>query len=103
LAFESFSTLALRTGNATAQAYLAFFYATGYHDVVSIDQAKAQLYFTFAANGGDRGAEMALAYRYWSGIGVSESCQRANAWYGRAAEKGVYALVLLSWTLLTPR
>ncbi|KAJ3575054.1 hypothetical protein NP233_g1348 [Leucocoprinus birnbaumii] len=89
LAYESFSTLALRTGNASAQAYLAFFYATGYRNIVPVDQAKAQLYFTFAANGGDRGAEMALGYRYWSGIGVSESCESANSWYGRAAEKAM--------------
>lgn len=91
LAYESFFKVAAQTGNESAQAYLAFFYATGYHNVVPVDQAKAQLYFTFAANGGDRGAEMALGYRYWSGIGVSESCQNANFWYRRAAEKGLHA------------
>lgn len=31
---------------------------------------------------------MALGYRYWSGIGTAESCERANAWYGSAAEQG---------------
>ncbi|KAF9451494.1 hypothetical protein P691DRAFT_807605 [Macrolepiota fuliginosa MF-IS2] len=89
LAYDSFSTLASRTGNATAQAYLAFFHATGYHNIVPVDPAKAQLYFTFAANGGDRGAQMALAYRYWSGIGTSENCERASAWYGTAAEQAM--------------
>lgn len=61
--------------------------------MVPVDQAKGQLYFTFAANGGDRGAQMALAYRYWSGIGTSESCEHANAWYGRAAEQGLSLFV----------
>jgi len=94
LAYESFSKVASQTGNESAQAYLAFFYATGYHNVVPVDQAKAQLYLTFAANGGDRGAEMALGYRYWSGIGVSDSCQSATFWYSRAAEKGSHAVLI---------
>lgn len=88
LAFTSFSTHALRTGNATSQAHLAFFYSTGYHGVVPVDQAKAQLYYTFAANGGDKGAQMALGYRYWSGIGTPESCERAVVWYESASEQG---------------
>ena len=88
LAYEAFATHASQTGNATSQSYLAFFYATGYHGVLSVDQAKAQLYSTFAANGGDKGAQMALGYRYWTGIGTSESCERAVAWYGSAAEQG---------------
>lgn len=53
-----------------------------------VDQGKAQLYYTFAANGGDKGAQMALGYRYWSGIGTQESCKRALTWYGSAAEQG---------------
>ena len=55
-----------------------------------MDQGKAQLYSTFAANGGDKGAQMALAYRYWTGIGTSESCERALAWYGSAAEQCMF-------------
>ena len=88
MAYQSFSDHASRTGNATSQSYLAFFHATGYKDVVPVNQGKAQLYTTFAANGGDKGAQMALGYRYWSGIGTSESCERALAWYGSAAEQG---------------
>ncbi|KAJ3826832.1 hypothetical protein EV361DRAFT_890946 [Lentinula raphanica] len=86
VAFKSFSTHAAMTGNATSQSYIAFFYATGYHGVVKADQAMAQLYYTFAANGGDKGAQMALGYRYWSGIGTLEDCQRAVDWYEHAAE-----------------
>ncbi|KIM40271.1 hypothetical protein M413DRAFT_446444 [Hebeloma cylindrosporum] len=89
LAYHSLSTHASRTGNATSQSYLSFFHATGYKGVTSVDQGKAQLYSTFAANGGDKGAQMALAYRYWTGIGTSESCERALAWYGSAAEQAM--------------
>ncbi|KAF9049902.1 hypothetical protein BJ165DRAFT_1454719 [Panaeolus papilionaceus] len=89
LAYNAFSSHASQTGNATSQAYIAFFHATGYKNIVPVDQAKAQLYFTFAANGGDKGAQQALAYRYWSGIGTSESCENALPWYGSAAEKAM--------------
>ncbi|KAF8633386.1 hypothetical protein AX17_004557 [Amanita inopinata Kibby_2008] len=89
LAYDSFLMHTSATGNATSQSYLSFFYATGYHNVVPVDQAKGQLYYTFAANGGDKGAEMALAYRYWSGIGTQESCQRAMFWYEAAAEQAM--------------
>ncbi|EEB92773.1 hypothetical protein MPER_08671, partial [Moniliophthora perniciosa FA553] len=88
LAYNSFTTHAAMTGNGTSQAYLAFFHSTGYHDIVPIDQGRAQLYYTFAANGGDKGAQMALGYRYWSGIGTLEECRRAVDWYGQAAEQG---------------
>ncbi|KAG5642119.1 hypothetical protein DXG03_003590 [Asterophora parasitica] len=86
-AYKGFVTHAQSTGNATSQAYIAFFHGTGYHDVVPVDQGKAQLYYTFAANGGDRGAQMALGYRYWSGIGTQENCECASVWYGLAAEQ----------------
>ncbi|KAF5383420.1 hypothetical protein D9757_006125 [Collybiopsis confluens] len=85
-AFKSFVAHAEATGNATSQAYIAFFYSTGYRGVVPANQPLAQLYYTFAANGGDKGAQMALAYRYWSGIGTLEDCHRAVDWYENAAE-----------------
>ena len=91
LAYSYFSTHALLTGNATSQALLAFFYATGYADAVSVDQAKAMLYYTFAAQGGHKGAQMALAYRYWSGISTLEDCSRAVEWYEAAADTGNHA------------
>ncbi|KII95703.1 hypothetical protein PLICRDRAFT_150569 [Plicaturopsis crispa FD-325 SS-3] len=88
-AFDSFSRHAALTGNASSQSTIAFFYSTGYHDVVPVDQAKAQLYYTFAAQGGDRGAQMALAYRYWTGIGTLEDCGRALEWYEHASEQAM--------------
>ncbi|KZT01467.1 HCP-like protein [Laetiporus sulphureus 93-53] len=88
-AFSAFATHASRTGNASSQAVLGFFQSTGYHEVVSVDQAKAQLYLTFAAHGGHKGAQMALGYRYWSGIGVAEGCMDALDWYEEAAEQAM--------------
>ncbi|CAK5282409.1 unnamed protein product [Mycena citricolor] len=89
LAYDSFAAHASITGNASSQAYLAFFHASGYKQIVPVDQARAQLYYTFAANGGDKGAQMALAYRYWSGIGTLENCNRAVDWYARAADQAM--------------
>ncbi|KAF7351169.1 Ubiquitin-protein ligase [Mycena sanguinolenta] len=89
LAYDSFASHAAITGNATSQGFLAFFHATGYQKIVPVDQARAQLYYTFAANGGDKGSQMALAYRYWSGIGTLEDCNRAVDWYERAAEQAM--------------
>ncbi|KAF8550928.1 HCP-like protein [Imleria badia] len=86
LAHSYYSTHASLTGNATSQALLAFFHATGYADTVSVDQAKAMLYYTFAAQGGHKGAQMALASRYWSGISTLEDCSRAVGWYEAAAD-----------------
>jgi SEL1 protein len=88
LAYESLVTHADLTGNATSQALLAFFHSTGFRDVVPVNQALAQLYYTFASNGGDRGAQKALGYRYWSGIGTLEDCERALDWYETASEQG---------------
>ena len=87
-AYKTFETHAALTGNATSQGYIAFFYATGYHNVVAVDQAKAQLYYTLSAHGGEKASQMALGYRYWMGIGVPEDCERAVGWYGAAAEQG---------------
>ena len=86
-AFKSFNEHASITGNASSQALLGFYHATGYHDVVPVDQAMAQLYLTFAAHNGHKGAQMALGYRYWAGIGVAEDCLAALSWYEDAAEQ----------------
>ncbi|KAG1721409.1 hypothetical protein EDB19DRAFT_1898333 [Suillus lakei] len=89
LAYDSLSHHAALTGNASSQALLAFFHATGYADVVPIDQAQALLYYTFAAQGGHKGAQMALGYRYWSGISTVEDCGRAVEWYEAAADEAM--------------
>ena len=65
-----------------------------------VDQAKAQLYYAFAAHGEDKAAQMALGYRYWTGIGVVENCDRAVEWYSAAAEQGKPRIPLLYYLLL---
>ena len=86
-AFEAYAKHADLTGNATSQAILGFFYATGYDNVVEVNQAKSLLYYTFAAHGGDQGAQMTVGYRYWAGIGVNDECPKALEWYQTAAEQ----------------
>ncbi|KAI0753061.1 HCP-like protein [Daedaleopsis nitida] len=88
-AYESFNSHAKLTGNASSQALVGFFHSTGYHSIVPPDQAKAQLYLTFAAHGNHKGAQMAMGYRYWSGIGVGENCMGALDWYEDAAEQAM--------------
>jgi hypothetical protein len=53
-----------------------------------VNQAKAQLYYTFAAQSGDKGAQMALGYRDWTGIGALEDCGKALQWYEQASYQG---------------
>jgi SEL1 protein len=90
-AFKYYSTHADLTGNATSQYFVAFFFATGYAPdgaapPVQVDQARALLYYTFAAHRGHFGASMVLGYRNWAGIGTNENCMAALDWYESAAE-----------------
>lgn len=50
---------------------VGFFYATGLGGAV-LDQARATLLYTFSALQDYQPAQMALGYRFWSGIGVKE-------------------------------
>ncbi|CAG8579331.1 22927_t:CDS:10 [Dentiscutata erythropus] len=88
-AFHYYRELASRSGNATAQHMVGFMYATGIGDVVQRDQGKALLYHTFAALGHETAAEMTLAYRYFTGIGVPRSCEDAVFYYKRVADKAI--------------
>lgn len=63
-------------------------YATGIGNVVKRDQAKALVYHTFAAFGGDTSASLTLGYRYLMGIGTEQSCQDALYYYKEVADKG---------------
>lgn len=94
-AFNSYKSHAAITGNGTSQAMLAFFYATGFQGVVNVDQAKALLYYTYGAHGGSQSAQMALAYRYWAGIGVNDDCSSALEWYQSAAEHCAIAFAVV--------
>ena len=54
--------------------------------MVNSSQSQALLYYTFAAFGGNSWAQMALGYRYWSGMGVATSCEKALDYYRRVAQ-----------------
>lgn len=96
-AYNAFRKHAQLTGNATSYSLWGFFHGTGYkpfsdsnsHIHIDVDQARALLYYTFAANQGDYHSQMALGYRYWSGIGVHEDCLAALGWYEAAAEQAM--------------
>lgn len=51
------------------------------------DPVKALVYYTFAATGGNLLAQMAMGYRYWSGISVISSCDTALKYYEKVAKK----------------
>lgn len=102
-AYHAFEKHARLTGNATSLAMVGFFHSTGFHDILAlgnydmlassesipVDQARALLYYTFAAQAGDYGSQMALGYRYWTGIGVDEDCMMALEWYEAAAQQAM--------------
>ncbi|KAK9358360.1 hypothetical protein V1504DRAFT_461383 [Lipomyces starkeyi] len=90
-AMRYYKLLSDTTGNATAQNMLGFMYATGmfgYEDVPR-DQARALMYHTFAAYGGNTRSEMTLAFRYHAGIGTPRNCEKAVIFYKRVADKAM--------------
>ncbi|XP_064421003.1 protein sel-1 homolog 1 isoform X2 [Latimeria chalumnae] len=66
-------------GSPKAQTGLGFLYAAGLG--VHSSQAKALVYYTFGALGGNLLSHMILGYRYWAGIGVPQSCESALTHY----------------------
>lgn len=72
-------------GHAEGHLGLGFLYATGLN--VNVSQAKALVYYTFAALDGNTWAQMMLGYRYWSGVTVTPSCEKALDYYRLVAEK----------------
>ncbi len=88
-AFRRFNDLANLTGNSSAQHMIGFMYATGIGGAVERDQAKALLYHTFAALGGDIRSEMTVAFRHHAGIGTPRNCEEAAFYYKRVADKGI--------------
>ncbi|KAK8064793.1 Protein sel-1-like protein 2 [Apiospora phragmitis] len=88
-AFDHNKRLAEVNGNSSAQHMVGLMYATGLGDAVERDQAKALLYHTFAANQGHTRAEMTIAARHHSGIGVTKNCDMACKYYKRVADKAM--------------
>ncbi|KAI6067933.1 Protein sel-1-like protein 1 [Aix galericulata] len=66
-------------GSPKGQMALGFLYASGLG--VNSSQAKALVYYTFGALGGNLIAHMIMGYRYWAGIGVLQSCESALTHY----------------------
>lgn len=75
-------------GHPEGHMGLGFLYATGL--TVNVSQAKALVHYTFGAVGGSTWAQMALGYRYWSGITLSPGCERALDFYRQVADKGMF-------------
>lgn len=52
---------------------------------MKIDASVSLLHYTFGAVSGSAFSSMALGYRYWGGIGVQASCERALEQYRTVA------------------
>jgi TPR repeat protein len=92
-AFELFTELA-DAGNPAGQHALGFMYSLGLG--VNASQAKAVVYYTFGALGGDVLAQMTMGYRYLSGISVDQSCETALVYYSKVAEAVASELTFIS-------
>lgn len=88
-AFRRYHELATLNGNASAQHMVGFMYATGIGGAVKQDPAKAMLYHTLAAEGGDIRSEMTIAYRHSSGIATPRNCDEAVYYYRSVASKAI--------------
>jgi SEL1 protein len=88
-AFRRYHELATLNGNASAQHMVGFMYATGIGGAVEQDQARAMLYHTLAAEGGDVRSEMTIAYRHSSGIATPRNCDEAVHFYREVAKKAI--------------
>ncbi|KAJ4297272.1 ERAD-associated protein [Collariella sp. IMI 366227] len=88
-AFDHYHQLALLNGNSSAQYMLGLMYSTGIGGDVEPDQARALLYYTFAANKGHTRAEMTVAHRHHAGIGTAKDCDMAVKYYRRVADKAI--------------
>ncbi|KAF2401757.1 HCP-like protein [Trichodelitschia bisporula] len=88
-AFRRYNQLAMLNGNSSAQHMVGFLYATGLGGVVPQDQAKAMLYYTFAAEQGNTRAQMVMAYRHHFGIATPVNCEEAKYFYKHVADKAI--------------
>lgn len=77
--------------NANGHAYfmLGFLYSTGAFGELTIDQAKANLYYEFGMANGDTSSILALAYRNLVGNGMPINCDLALYYYSRVAHIGI--------------
>lgn len=78
--------MAADLGHAGAQFMTGLAYATGVFGNFAIDQAKATLYYTFGALGGDMRASMAIGNRHFLGIGTKKDMLLAAQYYQPVAD-----------------
>lgn len=88
-AFRRYHELATLDGNSSAQHMVGFMYATGIGGAVKHDQARAMLYHTLAAEGGNVRSEMTIAYRHSAGISTPRNCEEAVHFYKDVAKKAM--------------
>ncbi|KAK4128666.1 HCP-like protein [Parathielavia appendiculata] len=88
-AFDYYHRLALLNGNSSALYMVGLMYSTGIGGAVERDQARALLYYTFAAERGHTRAEMTVAHRHHAGIGTPKNCELAIKYYKRVADKAI--------------
>jgi TPR repeat protein len=62
---------------------MGFLHATGLW--AELNSALPVLYYTFGASSGSAWSQMALGYRYWTGVGVTANCEKALEQYRRVA------------------
>ncbi|CDW53391.1 Sel1l protein, variant, partial [Trichuris trichiura] len=79
--FESLS----KQGSTKSQLGLAFMHSVGI--ATNSSQAIALIYYTFAALGGEPLAQMALGYRFSSGINLPQVCESALTYYRKVADR----------------
>ncbi|KAL9075782.1 MAG: hypothetical protein Q9157_003911 [Trypethelium eluteriae] len=87
--FRRYRQLADLNGNSSAQHMLGLMYSTGIAGAVETDQAKATLYHTFAAEGGDTRSQMTLGFRRNNGIASTKSCEESVKYYKKVADKAI--------------
>ncbi|XP_074648873.1 protein sel-1 homolog 1-like [Tubulanus polymorphus] len=92
--FEKLNNL----GHPAGQMGTGFLYTTGIG--YNSSQAKALVYLTFAALGGDSYAQMVLGYRYWAGVGVEMNCESALTYYRKVASKVAEDVSLTGGTVI---
>lgn len=88
-AFDYYQKLANLNGNSSAMYMIGLMYSTGVGDAVERDQARALLYYTFAADQGHTRAQMTVAHRHHTGIGTPKNCHAAVKYYKPVADKAI--------------
>lgn len=84
--YKLYHKLAECSGNATAQFMLGVMYSTGMFGTTPQDQARANLYYTFAAENGDYRAKMAMGFRHQQGIGTPRNYKTAARYFKETAK-----------------